>query len=348
MSNWHYTKGGQSVGPVPFETLRQLALSGELDDSALVWTEGMPQWVAPTEVPGLANTDAPLTAESPVAPAENNPYAAPNAAANLAESSPLDEITPGEARIEIDALLSEGWKRFKENVGIIIGFGVVYTVIMIAVSFVANTIFPSGGGSIDLGMGESFQISENESIGAQLINSLVGVFLTLGATRFLLNICRGENASITDLFSQGSLFLRGILTQLLLYLAFAVIAIPGGVLLYVGLEMVEGSGATILFAILGAAFIIVPFIWLGARIYFSYYTLVDRDLSPVEAIKKSWSITTNNTGNLVGLFIIQGLIAIAGLLALIVGLIVAIPVIYLSTTLAYLWLIHGRQAVDRV
>ena len=55
MAEWHYTRNGQEQGPVSSDELKELAIHGELEPSDLVWQEGMPQWVAASQVPELGS-----------------------------------------------------------------------------------------------------------------------------------------------------------------------------------------------------------------------------------------------------------------------------------------------------
>ena len=54
MSEWFYTKNEQQHGPVPIEQLNQLAATGALSPSDLVWKDGMPAWLPASQIPGLA------------------------------------------------------------------------------------------------------------------------------------------------------------------------------------------------------------------------------------------------------------------------------------------------------
>lgn len=63
---WHYSKNGQSLGPVNSATLKQLAGSGQLLKSDLVWTDGMAGWMPAMKVKGLFVL-APETVSIPVA-----------------------------------------------------------------------------------------------------------------------------------------------------------------------------------------------------------------------------------------------------------------------------------------
>ena len=50
---WFYSKGGQKNGPVAGSVLKQLARSGELVVSDLVWREGMSEWAPASKLKGL-------------------------------------------------------------------------------------------------------------------------------------------------------------------------------------------------------------------------------------------------------------------------------------------------------
>ena len=43
-AEWHYIQNGQQAGPVPWSQLRQIADSGQLRPSDMVWKNGMPTW----------------------------------------------------------------------------------------------------------------------------------------------------------------------------------------------------------------------------------------------------------------------------------------------------------------
>lgn len=53
-NEWHYTLNGQQISaPATSTQLKQLATSGQLKPSDLVWQEGMPDWVPASAVRGL-------------------------------------------------------------------------------------------------------------------------------------------------------------------------------------------------------------------------------------------------------------------------------------------------------
>ncbi len=52
-AEWHFTKSGAQAGPVTWTQLRQLAASGQLQPTDMVWKAGMPSWMAAATVQNL-------------------------------------------------------------------------------------------------------------------------------------------------------------------------------------------------------------------------------------------------------------------------------------------------------
>lgn len=50
---WYYSSGDTRFGPVTEERLKELAISGELKPSDLIWHDGMPDWSEARTIPGL-------------------------------------------------------------------------------------------------------------------------------------------------------------------------------------------------------------------------------------------------------------------------------------------------------
>ncbi len=50
---WYYARDGQQHGPVNGERLKELATSGKLQPTDLVWREGMAEWAQAGTVKGL-------------------------------------------------------------------------------------------------------------------------------------------------------------------------------------------------------------------------------------------------------------------------------------------------------
>jgi hypothetical protein len=67
---WYYAQKGQQAGPVSSSQLQELAHSGKLLATDLVWKEGLPQWIQATSIKGLFPQPEAPTAEFPPAESE--------------------------------------------------------------------------------------------------------------------------------------------------------------------------------------------------------------------------------------------------------------------------------------
>ena len=75
---WYYEQHGDRCGPVAFEELGQLAVSGQIQPDNLVWKLGMPEWLSAEQVGGLfpQSVSPPPSASEDVRPPQVPPAAA--------------------------------------------------------------------------------------------------------------------------------------------------------------------------------------------------------------------------------------------------------------------------------
>jgi hypothetical protein len=317
MSEWFHARGGQQSGPVTFDQLKAMARAGELDAKDLVWTSSMSDWQPAGQIEGLVDAPAGIGA---AAADPSNPYAAPQSAWDepVPVSGGLPEIVPGSDPIDVGACVKRGFELTKRHFGAILLVGFVYVVVY----FGANFIFGMIAGLAVPGMaGESGEQTPGAVIGPaiiQIFSSLVSAYLGLGMTRIGLNFVSGKEVTVGQMFGEAGKLPRMIGASILYYLM-----VFGGLLL-----------------------LIVPGIYLAIRFMHYSTAIVDRNMGVLESLKYSSSITTNNRLNLFLLGVLSFFIVIAGLLALVVGLVFAIPVVWLATFAAYRWMQYGRQAVE--
>ena len=143
---------------------------------------------------------------------------------------------------------------------------------------------------------------------------LVPVFLW-GGWKFLLNMLDG-GPSFDDLFAGFKNYLTVLGRTLLLTFINIVLSVLSQALVFVGEYkhsipiMIVGYVAYVAFAI-----------GVLLRLTFGMFLVVDRDMSALEAFAVSWNMTQGKTLKLVGLAILAGLIAVAGLFACGIGVI---------------------------
>lgn len=86
---------------------------------------------------------------------------------------------------------------------------------------------------------------------------------------------------------------------------------------------------------IGLVLLVIPGIVIMFFLYWTFQFVIDRNMSPTDAIQSSFNAIKSDGGNLFVLAILNTLILIVGALALIVGLFVAIPITMLASTVAY-------------
>ena len=87
--------------------------------------------------------------------------------------------------------------------------------------------------------------------------------------------------------------------------------------------------------VIGFILLIIPGIIFSIRLQFVTYLIVDKKMPAVDSIKKSWEMTRGNTWNLFFFGILLCLINLLGVLLLLVGLFITIPLTMLATTFVY-------------
>lgn len=85
----------------------------------------------------------------------------------------------------------------------------------------------------------------------------------------------------------------------------------------------------------GLILLIIPGIIFAVRLKFAGYLVIDKKMNPFEAIKESWKITKGSAWNILLFELLVLLLNIAGILALVAGLLVTIPLTTLASVYVY-------------
>ena len=342
MSEWYYAHEGQQLGPVPASELQRLISSGALDaKTCLVWKEGMADWQAAATIPEVMPPPpdaAPTMAGTPQLGADPT-FAAPvPGSLSMTQPSPglpgygqsafsgVPEIAPGSQPLGIGACISRGFELTKRHFGIIFLTGLIYFGIMMGIGIIQVVAEVAMGiGTGNMGIYDTPQPASPAVLGVsfilEAISQVVSIFLSLGVTRIGLKLVSGEPAEVGMLFGEGSKLLRTI----------------GAYILYV------------LMVSVGLLLLIVPGIYLAIRFGQFQSAIVDRDLGVLDSLAYSSDITNNNRMSLFGLAVLNILIIFAGVIALCIGMIFAIPIVVLAGLTAYRSLQYGPIATqDRV
>jgi uncharacterized membrane protein len=151
-----------------------------------------------------------------------------------------------------------------------------------------------------------------------IVSGVLQIIVGMGLIRIALRFCDNEQGSLSDLFSCAPLFIKYLLGSIL----YGLIVLGGLILL------------------------VVPgVIWAIKYMFFSYF-IVDRELGPVEALKRSAQITQGAKGDLFLLGLALAGINLLGALALLIGLFATVPTAMVATAFAYRKLAALRGAAQ--
>lgn len=224
----------------------------------------------------------------------------------------------------IDKAISYGWNTFKKHPIVILYLLITFLLpylLSFVLKFLITTIFQNNSPA-----GTVLEIIVSVAIG------ILSLIFSLGIIRILLNIFENKQLSIENLYQDYRqivwYFLASLLTGLVMLISF----VPAIILVLLGFFVFKDYWML---------FLIPAVITYGVSIYVSLrlsqwqYVLVDKQTGSIDAIQKSWDITKGNTRKLLVLWIVEFFIVILGIIALIVGILVAVPVTYLMGIYVY-------------
>jgi uncharacterized membrane protein len=196
----------------------------------------------------------------------------------------------------IESCLRFGWETFKRRPWFFVGSG-----LLIALAYV---IAGSISGGIDWALSGS--PDQPTTIG-YLVELILSTLISMGVAAFYLNAHDNpETVSLSSLWHPRP-FLKYLAVVFLLGLAIA----------------------------LGFILLIVPGIIFALMFIFASLIVIDREAGPIDAMKESKRITHGHKWSLLGFILVLTGINLLGLLALVVGLLVSIPVSTLAFVHAY-------------
>jgi uncharacterized membrane protein len=201
-----------------------------------------------------------------------------------------------------------GWETFKKRPWFFVGSAIIIAVAYLVVGLITNAVDAALGGS-----------PEEPTGAGSVVSIILGTFIGMGLTAFYL--AAHDNLETVQLSSlwHPQPFWKYFAASLLVSLV-----IVGGMLL-----------------------LIVPGIIFALMFMFATFIVIDRELGPIEAMKESNRLTKGYKWSLLGFILVITLLNLLGLIALVVGLLVTIPVSWLALVHAYRTL-GGRAVQDAV
>lgn len=352
--NWYYaTPQKTQAGPVDETTLERLLAEGTVTAATLVWTEGMENWKplgsvreawgppvgqpapapASPSVAGAATcaecggsfpTDQVITLGGKSVCAACKPIALQRFQEGGARlNDPMDpealwaEVLERGGKFQLGAALEGAWKIYLGNFGPCLGVTVLAYLIL---ALPSNIPF----------LGAILAIPAFFCVQPQM---------TAGLFWYFLRQIRGGQATLDDAFTG---FRRGFGQQALFYLFYGIalflMFLPAVIALVVGIAMnpeaMKNDTPPLLFIILLLAAVPVC-AYVGLRWFFTTILILDKGLPALAAMKLSGRAAHRNFWMLVALFLVAFVLAVAGMLALCLGLLFVGPLITAMFAHAY-------------
>jgi len=353
---WFVGSEGDRSGPFSTDVLREMAASGRLAPTDLVWREGMAAWAPATSVSGLFATSRPIVAPS----LSDNPYAAP--AGDRTGSGPAsgDAVALGLASrpYSFSAAFELAAHTFKRRWGTLVYIGLILflvTVALISVQVVplitalALGVNPNGAGGNVLG----------------LVSLLLGIVTNLAIGPLFAGVTLTTANATLGRSQRGDLLLgfkrwRSVVLANLLVLAIAIGAsivafLPLGVTSAIMAVVTPGNqtpgpvGMVVLLAALAASFVLFIFAAVAVmRVFFTPVIAADPELGlgVMAALRMSWSrVSIGRACSLFGLFLVAGVVGMLSLIVLFVGSpLIGVPFCFAVLGSAYQLLFRSDRA----
>jgi uncharacterized membrane protein len=161
-------------------------------------------------------------------------------------------------------------------------------------------------------------LGEGWGVILSIVYFVLGILFLLGLIKISLKFCDKEKGKLSDLFSQYHLFFKFLFASILYCLIVAV----------------------------GMILLIVPGLIWGIKFSFYPYFIVDKGLGPIEALRRSSTITKGSKWNLFVFFLIVSGINLLGALCLLIGLFATIPTTRIARAFVYRKLLAQTETIE--
>ncbi|OIO49228.1 MAG: hypothetical protein AUJ34_01520 [Parcubacteria group bacterium CG1_02_41_12] len=211
-----------------------------------------------------------------------------------------------------------GWNTMKKNFWFFVGL----ILFILAVSYIPALIF------------NAFDKVELPTIVTVFFFIMAIVFwviqlvISIGLIHIALKFTNNAKSVFADLFGKANKIVDYFLSTLL----YSLIVASGYILLFVlsHFNLISGLADSV-----GFILVIVFGIIFATRLQFYQYYIVDKDKSPIKALKASWAATNGSVWNLILFWLLMMLINLAGALALGIGLFLTIPTTMIAMAFVY-------------
>jgi uncharacterized membrane protein len=293
----------KEYGPVTIEVMRRWVTEGRVNAQTMVQAEGGSDWKPLSEYPELAEVLGAVPPVPPITP-ESGPALTPS-----------EVILVREYSLDIGSCIARSWELVKAHFWPVVGISLLVLVAM----GVINQLIGLFSGPATRSMILEHRISVDGIflvLGTSILSTPVYSVLMGGLFKYYLKLIRGQRADVADAFSGfgsslGQLALLGLVSGILSLLAYLLCILPG--------------------------------IYLNVCWIFAVPLVIDRKMQFWDAMELSRKVVSKHWFIVFAFLLVLGLVAICGLFACCIGLLVSMPISWVALMYGYEDL-FGRQA----
>ncbi len=202
-----------------------------------------------------------------------------------ADHERVDVLEP--VPMDVGEILTRSWDVFANNLGVVLA--------AMGAIIAPGLVFGASGFAIDLmaetTSGDTQLLLRFVSVGSSLLQQLVSLFFTLGATRVFIHVTRGQPAEAGMVVGEARSYLPALGAQILLALA-AMVSISPGLIAFGAASAGSLSMETGTMTLFVNVFLLaIPWTVVSTGLVFVDYVIVDRGVGPIEAMRESWRLT---------------------------------------------------------
>ncbi len=209
-----------------------------------------------------------------------------------------------QTQLTLGGAIKAGWNKAFSRFGLILGTLVVTTILVGIPSSMRNVANSIVQGSHNAGIIAFVALI---SLALLVLQYWLQILTGIGLIRIQLNTIDDKPAEFAQLFNSEGVFWT-----------------------YFGASILYG-----LIVLGGILLLIIPGIYWAIKYQFTLNLVVDKKLSPVEALRESGKITQGHKWWLLGFGIVLGLINLATIFTLFLGLVITIPVTVMAHMYVY-------------
>ena len=175
------------------------------------------------------------------------------------------------------------------------------------------------------------------------IIAFIGYFLNMAVVlytiKLLLSIYEKDSRKNSIDFNKYLMFLgTNLLVGLIVMIPIFIVVSIWGLIAFIGQAKGIDTSISVTEAIpilIGVSICLFISLYFITRLFFAKYIVADKDINPIQAIKRSWQMTKGNIVEIIYLILMGGGVLILGFVAIFFGAFLAFPVIYFAYVDAY-------------